>query len=53
MEMETTKRFNQLVEHHEREPVNGQLEDCTKKVQIGEKIESSSHENDQDIASEQ
>ena len=47
----------QLVEQHYREPVidviNGQFEDCTKELPLGEKIESSSDEDDPDIVSEQ
>ena len=48
----------QLVKQHYREPVNidvinGQFDDCTKKVPPGEEIESNSDEDDQDIASEQ
>ena len=51
--MEAFERFSQRVEQHYREPVNGQFEDGTKDVLPGEEIESSSDENDQDIASEQ
>ena len=30
--VEAIERFEQLVEQHYREPVNGQFEDCTKEV---------------------
>ena len=51
--METIERFKQLGEQHYREPVNGQVEDCTKEVLPGEDIESRRNEDDKDIASEQ
>ena len=50
--IETIERFEELVEQHYREPVNGQFEDCTKEVLPGVETESSIDEEDQDNASE-
>ena len=49
---EAIERFKQLVEQHYKEPVNGQLEDCTKEVLPGVEMESSSDEEDQNITTE-
>ena len=45
-------KVKQLVEQHYKEPVNGQFEDCTKEVLPEDETESSSDEEDQNIASE-
>ena len=37
----------------ENQLINGQFEDCTIELPPGEELESSSDEDDQDIASEQ
>ena len=39
--IERFKRFKQLVEQHYKEPVNGQIEDCTEEVLPGVETESS------------
>ena len=46
--VEAIERFEQLVEQHYREPVNGQFEDSTKEVLPGVETESRSDEEDQD-----
>lgn len=42
--LDVVEIFKQLVEQHYREPINGRFEDCTKEVQPGKEIESSSDE---------
>lgn len=42
--LDVVERFKQLMELHYREPINGRFEDCTKEVQPGKEIESSSDE---------
>ena len=44
--VEAIERFKHLVEQHYKEPVNEQLEDCTKEVLSGVETESSSDEED-------
>lgn len=50
--VEAIEGFKQLVEQHYNEPVNGQLEDCTKEVLPGVETESSSDEEDQNSTTE-
>ena len=47
--IEAIERFKQLVEQHQKEPENGQFEDCTKEVLHGVEMESRSDEEDQNI----
>ena len=49
--VEAIERFKHLLEQPYKEPVNGQFEDCTKKVLPGVETESNSarDEKDQDI----
>ena len=50
--VEAIERFKHLVEQHYKEPVNEQLEDCTKEVLTGAETESSSDEEGQKITTE-
>lgn len=50
--VEAIEGFKQLVEQHYNEPVNGQLEDCTKEVLPRVETESSSDEEDQNSSTE-
>ena len=51
--VEAIERFKQLVEQHYKEPVNGLFEDSGRKeVLPGVETESSSDEEDQNIATE-